>query len=122
MKVFWPHRLRKTLAELKNHLGSDRKVSIARELSKRYEEIWRGSLEEAVAHFAKQEPRGQFTVAISVCATTETSLSETELLERLSALITQGLSPSQASRQLARETGQSKRTIYQLSLTLEPGA
>ena len=115
-----PHRLRKTLADLQNQLGCDRKVAIARELTKRYEEIWRGSLAEAIAYFTEQEPRGEFTIAIAGCPAGRDSLSEAQLLERLGALMAQGLSPSQASRQLAQETGQPKRDIYQLSLTIRP--
>ncbi|MBE9066047.1 16S rRNA (cytidine(1402)-2'-O)-methyltransferase [Leptolyngbya cf. ectocarpi LEGE 11479] len=114
-----PHRLLKTLADLQMHLGSDRRVTVARELTKRYEEFWRGTLGEAIAHFTATEPRGEFTVAISGHTATPQTISQADLLQQLEELISQGLSPSKASRQLAQETGLSKREIYQLSLTMK---
>ncbi len=56
-----PHRLRSTLTDALAALG-DRRIAICRELTKRYEEIWRGSVGGALAHFA--EPRGEFTLVI----------------------------------------------------------
>lgn len=114
-----PHRLLKTLAELQMHLGRDRRVTVARELTKRYEEFWRGTLSEAIAHFTETEPRGEFTVAIAGHTAAPQIISDADLLQQLEALISQGLSPSKASRQLALETGLSKREIYQLSLTIK---
>lgn len=114
-----PHRLLKTLTDLQTYLGTDRQITVARELTKRYEEFWRGTISGALEHFTMTEPRGEFTVAIAGHITTPAILSETELLQKLQSLITQGLSPSKASRQLAQETGLSKREIYQLSLTIK---
>ncbi|MBF6599253.1 MAG: 16S rRNA (cytidine(1402)-2'-O)-methyltransferase [Dehalococcoidia bacterium] len=56
-----PHRLRGTLADLQAALG-DRRIAICRELTKLHEEIWRGSVSAALAHFA--EPRGEFTIVV----------------------------------------------------------
>lgn len=114
-----PHRLLKTLADLQTHLSGERRVTVARELTKRYEEFWRGTVSEVIAHFMSTEPRGEFTVAISGYTATPQTISEADLLQKLKDLIAQGLSPSKASRQLAQETGLSKREIYQLSLTIK---
>jgi 16S rRNA (cytidine1402-2'-O)-methyltransferase len=59
-----PHRVRKTLEDLVTTLGPDRRVAIARELTKRFEEIVRGTAAEALEHFALHEPRGEFTLVI----------------------------------------------------------
>ncbi len=114
-----PHRLIKTLTDLQSHLGSDRRITVARELTKRYEEFWRGTLGVAIEHFTTTEPRGEFTVAIAGHIATPEPISETDLRLKLQSLINQGISPSKASRQLAEETGLSKREIYQLSLTIK---
>ncbi|MFG6104779.1 16S rRNA (cytidine(1402)-2'-O)-methyltransferase [Leptothoe sp. EHU-05/26/07-4] len=114
-----PHRLIKTLADLQTHLGGERRVTLARELTKRYEEFWRGTVDEALAHFTVNEPRGEFTVAIAGHIHTPKPISEADLIQQLETLISQGLSPSKASRQLAQATGLSKREIYQLSLTMK---
>ena len=113
-----PHRLLKTLADLQSHLGGERRITVARELTKRYEEFWRGTVDEAIEHFTHTEPRGEFTVAIAGHTPTPQTISEADLLQQLKALIATGISPSKASRQLAQATGVSKREIYQLSLTL----
>ena len=65
------------------------------------------------------EPRGEFTVAIAGHTAQSQPISEAALLQQLESLITQGLSPSKASRQLAQETGLPKRDIYQLSITIK---
>ncbi|MEO0455162.1 MAG: 16S rRNA (cytidine(1402)-2'-O)-methyltransferase [Cyanobacteria bacterium P01_A01_bin.114] len=113
-----PHRLLKTLTDLSTVLGGNRSVTLARELTKRYEEFWRGTLAGAIEQYQKTEPRGEFTVAIAGLSTQPVNLSEDDLLDQLKTLIADGLSPSQASRQLAQTTGLPKRDIYQLSLAL----
>ncbi len=114
-----PHRLIKTLADVQIHLGGDRRITIGRELTKRYEEFWRGTVDEAIEHFTSTEPRGEFTVAIAGHSPQLPAFTEADLLQQLETLIAQGLSPSKASRQIAQETGLSKRELYQLSLTIK---
>ncbi|MEO1445826.1 MAG: 16S rRNA (cytidine(1402)-2'-O)-methyltransferase, partial [Cyanobacteria bacterium J06635_11] len=114
-----PHRLVKTLSDLSTVLGSDRSITLARELTKRYEEFWRGTLAEAIEHYQTVEPRGEFTIAIAGLPPQSIKLSEADLIAQLKALLDNGLSPSHASRQLAQTTGLPKRDIYQLSLELD---
>lgn len=59
-----PHRVRKALDDLQAEVGPERPIAVARELTKRYEEIFRGTAAEACAHFARSEPRGEFTLVI----------------------------------------------------------
>lgn len=58
------HRIQKTLYELHEYLGN-RKVAVCRELTKIFEEIVRGHLSDAIAHFEKNEPRGEFVVVVA---------------------------------------------------------
>jgi 16S rRNA (cytidine1402-2'-O)-methyltransferase len=60
-----PHRLLKALEELSQFLGPDRKASVARELSKLYEENARGTLTELIAHFSKKEVKGELVIVIA---------------------------------------------------------
>lgn len=114
-----PHRLLTTLKDLQTEMGTDRRVAVARELTKQYEEIWRGRLAEAIAHFTTQPPRGEFTLVIEGRPPeTLEPPSEEELKQRLQDLLQAGLSRSQASRQLAQETSYSKREIYQIAVNL----
>ena len=114
-----PHRLLKTLSELQQVLSSDRQITVARELTKRYEEFWRGTLEEAVTHYQKVAPKGEFTLAIAPSPPQQTTLSQNEITTQLKNLLAQGLSRTEASRQIAQRTTLSKRDIYQLSLNID---
>jgi 16S rRNA (cytidine1402-2'-O)-methyltransferase len=60
-----PHRLLKTLEQIVKFIGPDRRVSISREISKKFEETVRGSASEVLEHFQEHEPRGEFVVVIS---------------------------------------------------------
>ena len=59
-----PFRLLKTLTQLSEVCGNHRQVSVSREISKRFEETVRGSLEEVTAHFSKNEPKGEFVIIL----------------------------------------------------------
>jgi len=60
-----PHRLLKTLEQIVKFMGTDRKSSVSREISKKFEETVRGSAIEVLSHFQEHEPRGEFVVVIS---------------------------------------------------------
>jgi 16S rRNA (cytidine1402-2'-O)-methyltransferase len=60
-----PHRLLATLKDARETFGPDRRVAVARELTKKFEEVVRGSIGDAVAHFEATEPRGEFTLVIA---------------------------------------------------------
>lgn len=112
-----PHRLRQTLPDLLI-LGEERQIVLARELTKLHEEIWRGTIEEAVEHYRDREPQGEFTIVIAGAELSQPVLSEDAIKAELQALLKQGLSRSEASRQLAQQTSLPRRQIYQLALSL----
>ncbi len=114
-----PHRLRDTLADLGEVLGSDRKLVIARELTKLYEEFWRGTIGEAIADYTQREPQGEYTLLVAGNPPSQIQLTETELKTELLQIMHQGISRSQASRQLAKDTSLSRRYLYQLALAIE---
>lgn len=114
-----PHRLQKTLQDIATVLGSDRQIVLARELTKLHEEFWRGTVNTAIAHYTTQEPKGEFTVIVSGAEPTEVLLTEDVLKAELLALLQQGISRSQASRQLSEQTALPRRQLYQLALQIE---
>ena len=63
-----PHRLARTLGDLADALGSERRVAVARELTKLHEEVWRGTLAGAVARTAEVAPRGEYVVVVEGAA------------------------------------------------------
>jgi len=115
-----PHKLQQTLADLEKNLGRDRAVMLGRELTKLYEELQHYSLTEAVAIYENTVPKGEYTLVVAGRGETETlSLSGEEVKQELKQLLAQGVTRSQASRQLAQISGLSRQEIYQLSLDLE---
>ena len=113
-----PHRLLSTLMSLGEVLGEDRPIVIARELTKLYEEFWRGTITEAIILYrGDRQPKGEFTLVIAGSEPSDTLLlSEDELKAELQQLMQQGMTRSQASRKLAQITSLSRRQIYQLNL------
>ena len=112
-----PHRLGLTLAALAETLGRKRPIVIARELTKRHESWWHGTLGDAIALY-QQAPRGEFTLVLAGQTVTPTAPAEVEVKRELQGLMDQGVSRSQASRQVAQQLGLPRRRVYQLSLQL----
>jgi 16S rRNA (cytidine1402-2'-O)-methyltransferase len=116
-----PHRLVALLEDLLAELG-DRPVAVMRELTKRHEQQVGPSLSAALAHFRATPPQGEFTLVLggaSLTAAPSTASDTQSLRARLAALIDAGLSRSEAARQLAGETGLSRRELYALGHTSE---
>jgi len=109
-----PHRLLDTLADLLATLG-DRPVAIARELTKVHEEIWRGTVSEARAHFAEHPPRGEFTLVIGGAAEPQT-WSEEQVREALARRLAEGWSARDAATDVAARSGWPKRAVYRMTL------
>ncbi|MEB3340358.1 16S rRNA (cytidine(1402)-2'-O)-methyltransferase [Okeania sp.] len=114
-----PYRLLQTLEDLAEMLGKDRKIVLARELTKLHEEFWRGSVEEAIIHYQNYQPKGEFTIVIAGAEAEKIVLSEDTIKEELQELFAQGISRSQASRQLAEKINVSRSKIYQISLKMK---
>ncbi|MEH2026482.1 16S rRNA (cytidine(1402)-2'-O)-methyltransferase [Nostoc sp.] len=113
-----PHRLRDTLQDLAEVWGSDRQIVLGRELTKLYEEFWRGTIAEAIAYYTQREPQGEYTLVVAGIPLSQPQLTEEELKAELKQLISQGISRSQASRQLAKFTSLPRRQLYQLALSI----
>jgi 16S rRNA (cytidine1402-2'-O)-methyltransferase len=113
-----PHRLRETLQDLAEVWGSDRYIVLARELTKLYEEFWRGTIAEAIAHYNQREPQGEYTLLLAGNSPSQSLLTEDELKSELQQLMNQGISRSQASRQLTKFTSLNRRQVYQIALAI----
>ena len=110
-----PHRIKKLLKELKEYCGGSRRVEIARELTKKFEEHIGSTINELIKFFENKTPQGEFTVLIEgLELTKETNFDESELKKDLDFLVKAGLSLSTASKYLAKKNKLSKRTIYNL--------
>lgn len=106
-----PSRLEADLAALAGVLGHDRPLAVTRELTKLHEEVWRGTLGEAVDEWSEREARGEFTVVIGGAVPVPPTLEEAVLMAR--RFVADGLSRADAARRAAEETGVAKRLIYE---------
>ena len=107
-----PHRLRQTLADMQTVLGDERKLAVCRELTKRFEEVWRGTVAQAIDYFTA--PRGEFTIVIG--GAEPTVWDEAQVRAALRDRLAQGMSRAQAARQVAALCGWSRRRVYNLDL------
>ena len=60
-----PHRILKTLNDLSNYFEVESQISVSRELTKLYEETFRGTIKESVEHFEKNKTKGEFVIVLS---------------------------------------------------------
>ena len=109
-----PHRLRSSLADVLAVLG-DRRIAVCRELTKLHEEVFRGRISEALAHFG--EPRGEFTLVIEGAAGREVAPpDEAAVRGELRRLRQQGLGARRAVDEVALRFGLPHRQAYRLWL------
>jgi len=113
-----PYRLQQTLEDFANIFSPSRQIVLARELTKLHEQFWRGTIEDAIAYYTDHEPKGEFTLILAGAPAETPVLSEVALKAELSQLINQGLSRSQAARQLSHLTNLPRRHLYQMALSL----
>jgi 16S rRNA (cytidine1402-2'-O)-methyltransferase len=114
-----PHRLLAALKDLQFSLG-DRQIAVARELTKVHEEIWRGTLSTAHAHFLQNEPRGEFTLVVAGKAKIEKQKwAEGKLMIAIKFGLKLGESPSALAKRVAQESGWERREIYKLATSFQ---
>jgi 16S rRNA (cytidine1402-2'-O)-methyltransferase len=113
-----PHRMLAALESLQAVLG-DRQIAVGRELTKLHEEIFRGSLSQARAHFKDNPPRGEFTLVLAGKTASAERWTEEQLNLELQAQLTKGESATKLATRLADSSGWSRREIYQHLLKMQ---
>ncbi len=111
-----PHKLRATLKDLCNTFGADRRIAICRELTKLNEEVLRMTLEEAVANYEGQEPRGEYVLVIEGAQNVPKTVAfwqEMDIPAHVAHYIEQGCSKMDAIKQAAKDRGVPKNEVYQ---------
>ncbi len=109
-----PHKLRRTLRDFYELLG-DRRIVLARELTKKYEEIIRTTLSEAVELYREREPKGEYVLVVegAIEQTEENvELNNLSILEHIKHYMMLGLDQKEAQKAVAADRGVSKREIY----------
>lgn len=106
-----PHKLTDTLEAMLQVLG-DRKISLARELTKIYEEVVRTTLSQALELYREKAPRGEFVLVVEGAPKQQEQLSFEQALELVRALVDKGEPLSKAAKDVAHQTGFKKGELY----------
>lgn len=116
-----PPRVERTLADLAAACGPLRRVAVARELTKRHEEIWRGTLQDAARHAAAYPPRGEHVLVLEPARPPEPP-TDAELVDALRAELRGGASRKDAASRVAVRLAAPRRRVYELALRLGESA
>ena len=117
-----PHHLVRTLQELSDTLGGDRRLTICRELTKRHEEKLQMTLTDSLSYYEVNEPRGEYVLIIAGRSREEMKKEEQagwealSLEEHMANYESQGIDRKEAMKRVAKDRGVSKRDIYQALL------
>ncbi len=109
-----PHRIVEALEDIFSILG-DRRICIAREMTKMFEEYWRGKVSEAVGYFKSQPARGEFTLVVEGKTEDESGVwTEEEVRAAIERERNGDKSAKEISAQLAEKSGWNKKDVYRL--------
>ena len=104
-----PHRIKETMSLILEIFG-DRKVSLSREISKKYESVYRGSVSELLSTL--DNIKGEFVIIVSGCDVEKISNSDINIVERVNYYINNGLSSMDAIKLVAKENNLKKSDVY----------
>jgi 16S rRNA (cytidine1402-2'-O)-methyltransferase len=115
-----PHRLLAALEDIAQVLG-DRHVAVACELTKMFEQVWRGAAVEALGHWSQVQLRGEFTLVIAGAEEGYSfAWNEAQVKQALAAMVAAGHSRRDAVAQVALRAAWSKNDVYELMLHQQP--
>ncbi|MDE5619447.1 MAG: 16S rRNA (cytidine(1402)-2'-O)-methyltransferase [Ruminococcus sp.] len=108
-----PHKLKNTLSGLAEFFGTERKISLCRELTKIHEEVLRFTLGEAVEYYSDNEPKGEFVLVLEgKTQNTDDKITLEQALEQVKKLVEMGERPTDACKAVAKESGFKKGKLY----------
>jgi 16S rRNA (cytidine1402-2'-O)-methyltransferase len=113
-----PLRVAATIADLAAACGDDRRIAIARELTKLYEEVWRGTLGDAVVHVGAHEPRGEHVLVLEG-APPAAAVDDDALEAAVARELADGASARDAAAAVVRDLGVPKRRAYDVAIRLK---
>jgi len=108
-----PHKLKYTLEDMKSYFGGERKIVLARELTKIYEEFMRFSIDEAISYFNENDIKGEFVVLVEGNKEEkEEKFSEESIEVLMKKYIESGLDKKEAMKAVAKDKGMKKTDVY----------
>ena len=113
-----PHKLVRTLTDLEQTFGSDRRIAVCRELTKLNEEVLRTTISGALEEYRTHEPRGEFVLVVAGRTDTPAEASDQplDIPSQVRSLESQGLSRKDAVKKVAHDLGLPKNDVYQIMI------
>jgi 16S rRNA (cytidine1402-2'-O)-methyltransferase len=115
-----PHRIENALEDLQTILG-DRQIAVAGELTKMYEEVFRGAISQAREYLTKNPARGEYTLVIAGKTKDKSLWGEDELVTALKEHLEKDTPPSEIARLVAERSGWPRRKVYKILTDLQSG-
>jgi 16S rRNA (cytidine1402-2'-O)-methyltransferase len=112
-----PYRVAQSLAMIADVLGADRRVCVAREISKKFEQFYRGSASELRDVFAEDNPRGEVTLVIAGADPGASVWAEARVIKALAARLDAGEPLSRAASDVAKLARWKKKAVYRLGVS-----
>ncbi|MBQ9279766.1 MAG: 16S rRNA (cytidine(1402)-2'-O)-methyltransferase [Clostridia bacterium] len=106
-----PHKLKRTLADLKEAFGGERRIVLAREVTKIHEEFLRLSIDEAISYYEENEVKGEFVIVLEGAPKKEEVVLET-VQELMDMYLKEGYDKKEAMKLVAKKKGISKSEVY----------
>ena len=119
-----PHHLKKTLKELYEVLGN-RQVALCKELTKKFENVFRTNLSDAISYYEENEPKGEYVLVLSgknrkdIILETRTQYENMSLEEHMNIYLDMGVEKKEAMKKVALDRGISKRDVYNQLLNVD---
>lgn len=110
-----PKRVVKTLTDLKDSLGEDRQVTLARELTKIHEAFLRGTVAQTLEYYQEHDPKGEFVIIISGKTIEKNAeMTDAEIINAIDLQIQEGIKPNKAIKDIANQNLLKKQVVYNL--------
>lgn len=113
-----PHKLKATLGDFEKTFGGDRSMTLTRELTKRYEELQRVTVAEAIEHYKVTDPRGEYVLVVAGMSEALVAKKASEIFDSISLedhlqqYLDKGFSKKEAIKAIAKDRNKPKRDIY----------
>lgn len=115
-----PHHLVKTLEELVDVLGNERRIAVCKELTKRHETVLRTTIKEAIDYYKENEPKGEYVMVIegldrqTLIMEKQKSWESMTIEDHYQIYISKGMDQKEAMKSVAKDRGITKRDVYQV--------
>ena len=113
-----PHKLKRTLVDFKETFGGERRIVLAREITKIHEEMLRFTIDEAIEYYNENDVKGEFVIVLEGASIEEEIVEET-IKELMEIYLEEGYDKKEAMKMVAKKKNISKSQVYKELLNLD---